>query len=148
MWAAKHFSPTQVVSSDQCRALMSDNPADQSVTPKAFRLMHLIIRERLMLGRFTVADATSLKSIDRRMFLRLARRFDFKTAAVVFDLPLEVCLSRNRFRDRKVPREAVLDQYNLLRDTLDRIDREGFDYIHVLTEASVDEVSVRIGGRA
>jgi predicted kinase len=147
-WAAKHFSPMQVVSSDQCRELISDDPADQSVTSQAFRLMHHIIRERLMLGRFTVADATSLKSIDRRMFLRLARRFDFKIAAVVFNLPLEICLKRNRVRDRIVPGEAVLAQYDLLQDTLDRIDREGFDYIYVLTEQSAVEVAVRIGGRA
>src|SRR5262245_1969107 len=92
-WAGKHFSPSQVVSSDQCRALISDNPADQSVTPQAFRLMHQVIRERLRLARFTVADATSLKSVDRRMFLRLARRFQFKTAAVVFNIPLEECLA-------------------------------------------------------
>ena len=110
--------------------------------------MHHIIRERLVLGRFTVADATSLKMIDRRMFLRLARRFQFRTAAVVFNIPVEVCLSRNRGRDRIVPREAVLAQHDLLEDTLARIDREGFDYIYVLGEQSeVDEAPVRVGGR-
>jgi protein phosphatase len=42
-FARKHFLPTEVVSSDFCRALVSDNENDQSATGDAFDLLHEII---------------------------------------------------------------------------------------------------------
>ena len=50
-FARKHFLPTEVLSSDACRAMVSDNENDQTVTNEAFRLLHSIVRERLALGR-------------------------------------------------------------------------------------------------
>jgi energy-coupling factor transporter ATP-binding protein EcfA2 len=50
-FARKHFLPTEVVSSDFCRALVSDNENDQSATEDAFDLLHEIIRKRLTRGR-------------------------------------------------------------------------------------------------
>ena len=43
----KHFLPTEVVSSDACRGLISDNENDQSATNDAFDLLHTIVRKRL-----------------------------------------------------------------------------------------------------
>ncbi len=61
-FARKHFLPTEVVSSDFCRALVSDNENDQSATGDAFDLLHEIIRKRLTRGRLTVVDATNVQS--------------------------------------------------------------------------------------
>jgi len=99
-WAAKHFLPTHVVSSDDCRAMIFDDPADQSVTQQAFDLMHFIIENRLMLGRLTVADATNLKREHRSALIQIANCFHFNTAAIVFNLPIEICLERNAARTR------------------------------------------------
>ena len=35
-FAAQHFLPTEVISSDYCRALVSDNEVDQTATGDAF----------------------------------------------------------------------------------------------------------------
>jgi protein phosphatase len=94
-FASNHFLPTQIVSSDVCRALISDDPANQGVSADAFELMNVIIEKRLLLGRLTVADATNLLPRGRGKLLRIARRFGFNTAAIVFDLPLETCKARN-----------------------------------------------------
>ncbi|HJQ27567.1 MAG TPA: AAA family ATPase [Blastocatellia bacterium] len=144
-FAAKHFWPTQIVSSDRCRAMICDDAANQAITPLAFDLMHSIIEMRLRLGRLTVADATNLKREDRRPLVRLARRAGFNTAAIVFNLPLEVCLERNQRRRRVVPAEAIALQYELLRETLSTISREGFSYHWVLDEAAASQVAVKIG---
>ena len=58
-FARKHFLPTEVLSSDHCRALVCDDENDQSVTREAFEIMHFIIGKRLAAGRLTVIDATN-----------------------------------------------------------------------------------------
>ncbi|MFP5261605.1 MAG: AAA family ATPase [Blastocatellia bacterium] len=144
-FAAKHFLPTQVVSSDNCRALVSDDPTDQRVSGHAFDLMHFIIEKRLYLGRLTVADATNLRREDRAAMTRVARWYRFNRAAIVFNVPLELCLARNSARDRVVPEEALRAQYDLLTRTLGTIDREGYNYVHVLDEMAQSEVAVSVG---
>jgi predicted kinase len=144
-FAAKHFLPTQVVSSDNCRALVSDDPTDQRVSGHAFDLMHFIIEKRLYLGRLTVADATSLRREDRGAMTRVARWYSFNRAAIVFNVPLELCLARNSTRDRVVPEEALRAQYDLLTRTLRTIDSEGYNYVYVLDETAQSEVAVSVG---
>jgi protein phosphatase len=147
-FAARHFKPTEIVSSDQCRAMICDNPSDQRVTPLAFELMHSIIEMRLGLGRLTVADATSLKREDRRPLVKLARQAGFNPAAIVFDIPLAVCLARNARRKRLVPAEAIALQYDLLLETLSTVAREGFRYLWTLDGVAVSQVSVKVTRRA
>lgn len=143
-FAARHFWRTQIVSSDECRALVCDDATDQGVTPLAFDLMHFIIESRLRLGRLTVADATHLKPEDRKPILRLARRFRFNAAAIIFNAALATCLKRNATRARIVPEDALRMQHDLLIGSLTTIEREGFDYITVLDEAAQASASVKV----
>lgn len=143
-FAAKHFRLTEIVSSDQCRAMICDDLTNQAVTPLAFELMHSIIEMRLRLGRLTVADATSLKREDRRPLMKLARRAGFNTAAIVFNIPLAVCLGRNARRKRVVPADAIALQYDLLLETLSGISREGFRYVWTLDEVAAEQMSVKV----
>lgn len=144
-FAAKHFLPTRVVSSDDCRARVSDDPTNQAVSGHAFDLMHFIIEKRLYLSRLTVADATNLKREDRRPLIKIARRYNFNTAAIIFDIPLDLCLARNRARERVIPEVALIAQYELLLKTLRAIDREGFDYVYALDELTQSAIDVRVG---
>lgn len=143
-FAARHFRRTQIVSSDECRALVCDDATDQGVTAYAFDLMHTIIAMRLRLGRLTVADATHLKPEDRKPILRLARQFRFNTAAIIFNASLATCLARNASRARVVPEAALRLQYELLTRSLTGIAREGFDDITVLDEAAQASASVKV----
>src|SRR5579862_7294575 len=59
-FARKHFLPTEVISSDYCRALVSDDENNLAATSDAFELLHYIATKRLAAGRLTVADATTL----------------------------------------------------------------------------------------
>jgi protein phosphatase len=125
--------------------MIFDDPADQSVTEHAFDLVYFIIETRLRLGRLTVADATNLRREHRTTLLRIAKRFHFNTAAIVFDVPIETCLARNAARKRKVPQEALMNQYALLQRTLQTIERERFNQVHMLDEAAQSEGRIRIG---
>jgi protein phosphatase len=144
-WASNHFLPTQIVSSDECRALIVDDPANQIVSAQAFDLFHFIIEQRLMLGRLTVADATNLKPEHRRTLLGIAKRNRFNSAAILFDVPIEICVERNSTRKRRVPQQALLMQRELFETTLLTIGKEKFDYVRVLDATTQSNVSVRIG---
>lgn len=143
-WAAKHFLPTEVVSSDECRALVFDDPTNQSVSAHAFDLMHFIIEKRLALERTTVADATNLKREHRRTLIQIARRSRFNAVAIVFEVPVETCLSRNSARHRKVPKDALLAQHALLAKSFRTIDKEGFNRVFILNEETQSIAPLRI----
>ncbi len=129
-YARTHFARTEVVSSDECRALVSDDETNQAATPNAFRVLHAIVRERLRLGRRTVVDATNVRANKRSMLLRLARDRGRPAIALVFDLPDATYLERNRARpDRSIPESAVVAQIAHMRRTLATIDSEGFDQV-------------------
>jgi protein phosphatase len=133
-FARKHFLPTEVLSSDACRAMVSDDENDQTVTNEAFRLLHGIARERLALGRLTVVDATNVQTEARKPLVALAREFHVLPVAIVFDLPEKVCQERNRQRsDRNFGPHVIRQQRTQMRRGLRDLRREGFRHTFVLT---------------
>jgi predicted kinase len=60
-FARKHFKPTEVLSSDFCRGLVSDDENEQAATKDAFEVLHFIASKRLAAGRLTVIDATNVQ---------------------------------------------------------------------------------------
>lgn len=144
-FAARHFLATQIVSSDDCRAQLSDDAANQGVSNHAFELMHFIIKKRLLLGRLTIADAMHLESEYRRRLIRIARWFGFNAAVLAFDITLETCLARNTARARVVPEDALMKQYYMFENARSAIHGDGFDYAFVLDEAAQSSAKVSIG---
>jgi protein phosphatase len=143
-FAARNFLPTEIISSDRCRALVSDDETDQSVTSDAFDLVHAIASKRLAHRRLAVIDATSVRSEDRKQLVELARRHHALPTAIVFDLPEDLCVERNKVRqDRKLPAKIVHDHVRLLRRSLRGLDREGFRGVTILrAEAEVDAATI------
>ena len=132
-WAARHFAPTEVLSSDFCRALVADDENDQAATPDAFAVLHYIAGRRLGAGRLTVVDATSVQREARRPLVALAREHDLFPVAVVLDLPEGVCQERNRLRpNRDFGPHVVKHQRSQLRRSLKGLQREGFRRVWIL----------------
>ena len=75
-FARKHFQPTEVISSDYCRGLVSDDENNQKVTTEAFDVLRYIGSKRLALGNLTVVDATNVQMEARKPLVQLAREFD------------------------------------------------------------------------
>src|ERR1700716_2206056 len=97
-FARAHFKPTEVVSSDACRALVADDEDDQTAPPAAFELLHHIVSLRLSRRRLTVVDAVNARPADRRPLLELAQEHDSAAVALVLDLPEEACVARDAGR--------------------------------------------------
>src|SRR6516165_8621978 len=86
-FARKHFLPTEILSSDYCRGLVSDNENDLSATNDAFAVLHFIAAKRLAAGRLTVVDATNVQLEARKPLVELARQFHCLPVAIVLNLP-------------------------------------------------------------
>ncbi|MGW1048466.1 polynucleotide kinase-phosphatase [Streptomyces sp. NPDC002586] len=140
-FARRHFKPTEVISSDFCRGLVSDDENDQSATRDAFDVLHYIAGKRLAAGRRTVVDATSVQQDARRQLIELAKRHDVLPIAIVLDIPEEVCAERNAARtDRAdMPRRVIQRHIRELRRSLRHLEREGFRKVHVLRGAEEAE---------
>jgi protein phosphatase len=136
-FAARHFRPTEILSSDAFRALVADDEADMRATPAAFDLLERVLAYRLRGGRLSVVDATNVTAANRRSMLELARRARRPAVAVVFDLSEELCQDRNRRRDgRVVDAVAVRRQAEHMRRSLadpDGLRNEGFAVVHRLS---------------
>jgi len=143
-FARKHFLPTEVVSSDFCRALVSDNENDQSATGDAFDLLHAIIRKRLARGRLAVVDATNVQPEARKSLIALAKEYHLFAEAIVFDLPERLCQDRNALRpDRQFGPHVIRNQSQQLRRSLRGLEREGIRHVFKLSSAEeVDSVSI------
>jgi protein phosphatase len=132
-FALRHFLPTEVLSSDSCRAMVSDEENNQAVTNDAFEVLHFIAAKRLALGRFTVIDATNVQPESRQPLVAIARKQHCLPVAIVLNVPEKVCLERNRLRDeRNFGPHVIRQQNSQLRRSLRRLAKEGFRHIFVL----------------
>jgi predicted kinase len=132
-FARRHFAPTEILSSDELRARITDDPHAQAATDDAFALLHQVLGMRLRRGRLTVVDATNVEAWARAELIAVARRHRRPAVAIALELPLEVVLERNAARPLpRPPDRAVRRQFGWLRDTLDELEREGFEAVHRL----------------
>ncbi|MFC6885014.1 MULTISPECIES: polynucleotide kinase-phosphatase [Actinomadura] len=138
-FARRHFAPTQVVSSDFCRGVVSDDENDQSASADAFDLLHHIVRTRLRRGLLTVVDATNVRPNARQALLQIAKEHDVLSVAIVLDVPERVAAERNAARPdrRDLPAHVIPRQRRELRRSLRALGRE-FKRSYVLT--GVDEI--------
>ncbi len=133
-FARVHFMPTEVLSSDACRALVSDDENDQAATNDAFDVLHFIAAKRLAAGKLTVVDATNVQPEGRKPLVALARQYHVLPVAIVLNLPGKVCQERNQSRpDRAFGPHVVRNQTRNLRQSLRGLQREGFRHVFVLS---------------
>ncbi|HEY5231327.1 MAG TPA: AAA family ATPase, partial [Galbitalea sp.] len=97
-FARAHFKSTEILSSDFCRGLVSDDENDQAASKDAFEVLHYIAAKRLAAGRLTVIDATNVQPASRKQLVDLARAHDVLPVAIVLDMPEKLCAERNEAR--------------------------------------------------
>lgn len=144
-FAARHFPRSHVLSSDEMRAIVADDPNDQSATAAAFELLHTALGLRLARRRTTVVDATNVEGWARARLLAIARRSGRPAIAIVLAPSLEVILARNASRPDPRPVAAIRRQQRWLVTSLDALPGEGFDRVVVLDgEEASRAVEVRL----
>ncbi|WP_435018835.1 polynucleotide kinase-phosphatase [Tundrisphaera sp. TA3] len=140
-FAARHFRPTEVISSDRCRGMVCDDENEQGVNEQAFSVVHAIARARLALGKLAVIDATNVQESARASLIELAHQADLFAVAVVLDVSVRTCEDRNAARaDRQFGRHLIRGHADQLRRSLRNLRREGFKQSWILREDLIDAV--------
>ncbi len=96
------------LSSDLLRTILFDNITEQRYQGLVFSTLRSLLRARLIAKMpWNYVDATNLSPHERRQWIKMATGFGYEVHAVFFDVPLEVCLERNRKRERQVAEEVM-----------------------------------------
>jgi len=142
-FARKHFKPTEIVSSDHCRAMVSDDENSMEATGDAFDLARYIASKRLRNGLLTVIDATNVQAAARKDWVRIAREHHVLPVAIVVNMPEKVCEQRHQARpDRDFGNHVIPMQISQLKKSMRQLKLEGFRHVFELRgQAEVDAVT-------
>jgi predicted kinase len=142
-FAARRFPETHIVSSDRCRGMICDDENSQAFNRDAFDLFHYILHKRMLLDRFCVADSTALLPGARERLHQLALRYGYFACLLIFDVPPEVCIERDRQRTRQVGEQVVRYHAGLLAKTLQDVQNENWQLLQILHDDPADlEIAV------
>ncbi|HUS18458.1 MAG TPA: ATP-binding protein [Terriglobales bacterium] len=96
------------LSSDMLRSILFDSITEQRYQGLVFSTLRSLLRARLIAKMpWNYVDATNLSPHERRQWIKMARGFGYEVHAVFFDVPLEVCMDRNRKRERQVQEDVM-----------------------------------------
>jgi len=96
------------LSSDLLRNILFDDVEEQKFQGLVFSTLRSLLRARLIAKMpLNYVDATNLSVHERRQWIKMSKSFGYEVQAVFFDVPLEVCLERNRSRDRSVSEDIM-----------------------------------------
>jgi predicted kinase len=132
-FAREQFELNQVVSSDELRARLTDDPNDQDASAEAFRILALVLNGRLRRRLTAVVDATNLRPLNRQRLRSLASRYGVPAVAILFDLPERAFYDNNERRpDRRVADDVVANQIELMRQAVADVPGEGYARVVVI----------------
>jgi protein phosphatase len=144
-FAARHFRPDEILSSDELRGAIRGDPTDQTVTRVAFRILHRELAKRLADGQLVVVDATNLTRAARLSLLRAALATGVQVTAIVLVAPAALVHARNAGRGTRTVPADVVDRHlaaaAALGETEAEIEEllraEGFAAVHVVATDGV-----------
>jgi predicted kinase len=118
------------LSSDLLRNILFDDVEEQRYQGLVFSTLRSLLRARLIARMpWNYVDATNLSIHERRQWIKMAKSFGYEVQAVFFDVPLEVCLDRNRQRERAVSEDVMRKMAEKLKPP---VFEEGFAKITVV----------------
>jgi protein phosphatase len=146
-FAARWFDPSEVLSSDAFREILSGDASDQRATKAAFSIIHREVTKRLAARRTVVVDATNVEASARRQLIARARFAGVPAVAIVFALPRDIVLARNAARPGRVVDPAIVERHlDRLETGLASLATEGFDLVAIVrTPDEVEAIEVARG---
>ncbi len=125
-WAAEHFRPEQVLSSDALRGVVGETTRDQRASKDAFAALDFLLERRLGRRLFTVVDSTGLDDVSRERWAALAATHELDLHAVVFEETATTCKARNRQRRHPVPQRVIAAQVKRVGEVAPGLADEGY----------------------
>lgn len=152
--------PSEVISSDDCRVLVSDvefidwkqRPNDeadglydlyQRISVEAFSLMDKLIETRCRLNKLTLVDATHLYPDDRKRYITLAKNNHVPIVAIVLDEKQNVLLERDKARENPRGNRRIKQQYQIFQKEKRSIKKEGYFATYFISDTNNVEIKRR-----
>ncbi len=143
--------PSEVVSSDQFRVLVSDvefiswngRPKEESealfneyqqISGAAFDAMDYVISKRCKLNKLTFIDATHLREEEHEKYLQIGKKFHVPVIAIVLNISETELLRRDADRDFPRGKNRIKQQYQHFKNTLRFIKKKPFRRVYMLGE--------------
>lgn len=100
-----------VHSSDAIRKELYSDETDQKHNAEVFAELHKRINRCLSDGFDTVYDACNINKKRRAAFLKELKNIDCEKICLCVMTPYEICLERNKARERSIPEHAIKKMY-------------------------------------
>lgn len=143
-FARKHFLPNEIISSDYCRALVSDDENSMEATSDAFDVLHYILAKRLKRKKLTVIDATNVQSHARQSLVKIAREYHCLPVVIMLNVNEKILRARHELRpDRDFGAYVIKNHVRDLRSSFGRFKKEGIRIVHELkSPEEIDSVQI------
>lgn len=139
----KHFLPTEILSSDALRAMISDDEDRLDISTEAFDTLHYLLEKRLELGRLTVVDATNVQKEARAPLIKIATKWHALRVAIFIDTPVPICHERNAQRpNRGFGPHVLRNQRADFKRALGATRSERWHKIYTVTPETIDQVEI------
>ncbi len=117
----------QLISTDAIRGQLFGCEAIQGSWLLIWREVERQFQQAISTGSVAIFDATNAQRRHRREVITLARDFGFtQITGIWVNIPVWLCLARNKKRSRQVPEEIILRMHRQLRDAPPSLE-EGLD---------------------
>lgn len=129
------------INADSIREELYGNAAEQGDKEEVFALFFKRLDELMKDGTDVIIDNTNLNPKQRKPILDKAQQFGYSDVQLwLLDVPLDVCLQRNKMRERVVPEDIVANMFMELnragrpkrtegKVVIIRPNRDGSDYL-------------------
>lgn len=122
---------------DEFRAKFGKGEDDQSVSAQAFGATRYGMREALTAGKDVLIDATNMYPKARKEFTQIAKEFNAKTIAIVFEATKETLMERNRLRGAAGGRCVPEDVIDRMLGRYQRPNELEFDEVNFITKLNL-----------
>lgn len=106
------------LSADDIRHELWGEVTEQGDKERVFEIFFARMERAMSEGRDIVIDNTNINPMHRKQILERATRLSYQDVQLwILDVPLDVCLERNRARERQVPEEILTKMHGTLTGT-------------------------------
>lgn len=152
------IKPTEVISSDQFRLLISDKefvdwrnrPSDEAdilfeefqlISQEAFAALEYVLGTRCKLNKLTIVDATHLHNDDRKRYVQIARQLNVPIVAIALHISEQTLLTWDKSRENPRGKRRIQQQYRTFTRQLRSLKKEGFSAQYVVKEDELPSLS-------
>lgn len=114
-WAKNYIEEnprTIIISTDSIREEVTGSSSDCTQEKIIWPIAYSRLNDALSIGKDVIFDACSQTKKARKGLINIAKENNASVLAVYFNVPLSVCLERNRKRERFVPEHILIRMKN------------------------------------